>query len=274
MTASNDPGRPSEPTPAPGRTAWPGELIALRWPLTVLAVVALSLFALQRGCRSVQQGQEDAVKSLGEAAATIAQRFSSGTITTTFIAALPQLAPDSGLKLELAAFEATEILSRSDDRRVLFDLVPLGTTVTEIRVPVTYRYHLRLDEPWHLDVRDHACLVQAPRIQPTLPPALHSDRMQKRVYSGWLRFDDAEQMATLERSLTPAFSARAGDSRHLELVREICRQRVAEFVRSWLLVEDHWQSDRFSSVTVVFAGENRDPARLAPTIELGILPRD
>jgi hypothetical protein len=270
MTASNDGGPQPEPIPAPRPTTWLGVLFALRWPLTLLLVVVLGLVALQR---TVRQAQRDAVESLGEAAATIAQRFSSGTITTTFIAALPQLAPDSGLKLELAAFEATEILSRSDDRRVLFDLLSLGTTVTEIRVPVTYRYHLRLDEPWQLDVRDHACLVQAPRIHPTLPPALHSDGIEKRVSSGWLRFDDAEQMATLERSLTPAFSARAGDPRHVELVREICRRRVAEFVRSWLLVENHWQSDRFSSVTVVFADENRDPALLGPTLELEIQPR-
>ena len=30
---------------------------------------------------------------------------------------------------------------------------------------------------------------------------------------------------------------------------------VAEFVRSWLLMEDHWREDRFRSVTVIFADE-------------------
>ena len=47
-------------------------------------------------------------------AAEIASRFQSGTITTTFVSAIPRLAPDSGLRLELAAFEATEILTRTD----------------------------------------------------------------------------------------------------------------------------------------------------------------
>ncbi len=273
MTTATDAGPQPEPVRPPKPPAWLKVLLALRWPLTLLLVVVLALLAVQQGWRSLRQVPRDAVASLGEAASTIAERFKSGTITTTFVAALPQLAPDDGLKLELAAFEATEVFSRSDERRVMFDLVSLGTTVTEIRVPVTYRYHLRLDEPWHLDVRDHACLVQAPPIRPTLPPALHSDRMEKRISSGWLRFDDAEQMAALEYSLTPAFSARARNSRHLELVREICRQRVAEFVRGWLLTENHWRRDRFSSVTVVFADENRDPTGLGPTLELDLESR-
>jgi hypothetical protein len=39
------------------------------------------------------------------------------------------------------------------------------------------------------------------------------------------------------------------------LVREACRRRVAEFVRDWLLREDHWRSDRFSAVSVAFEDE-------------------
>ena len=38
-------------------------------------------------------------------------------------------------------------------------------------------------------------------------------------------------------------------------MREQCRRRVAEFVRHWLLAEDHWREDRFRAVTVVFADE-------------------
>ena len=78
--------------------------------------------------------------------------------------------------------------------------------------------------------------------------------------SGWLRFDAAEQMEALERQLTPTFTLRAGNRDHLDLVRETCRRRVAEFVRNWLLVEEHWRRDRFSSVTVVFVDEDPQAA--------------
>jgi len=253
---------------APERPAWLQLAVALRWPAVLVLALVVALVALERTCHRVGEEGRATVSQLGEAAATIAERFRTGTITTTFTAAIPRLVPDGALKLEVAAVEATETVARSDERRVLFDLVSLGTTVTEIRVPVTYRYHLRLDEPWTLDVRGHDCLVRAPPIRPTLPPAIHTDRMEKRSESGWLRFDAADQMASLERQLTPTFTLRAGNRDHLGLVRETCRSRVAEFVRSWLLAEEHWRRDRFSSVTVVFADEPRAETAAPPTLRL------
>jgi hypothetical protein len=248
----------------------PPPLSAWRWPLVVVAVAAVAMLAARELREAVREGGRataDAVRAAGDGAADIAARFATGTITTTFTSAIPRLAPDGGLKLELAAFEAVETLSRTDDRRVLFDLVPLGATVSEIRVPVTYRYHLRLDEPWRLAVAGETCLVDAPPIRPTLPPAIHTDRMEKRSESGWLRFDEAEQMTALERSLTPALAERAADPDHLELVRERCRLRVADFVRSWLLLEDQWGDGRFTSVVVRFADEvDEAPAAVRPEV--------
>ena len=230
----------------------------LVWPAALVIVAVLALVAVDRACRAARMGQEStlaAVEKLGNTATGLAEGFKTGTITTTFVAAIPRMVAGEDSKLELVAYEATESFSRSDDRRILYDLVPLGTTVTEIRVPVTYRYHLRLDEPWQLEVNEHSCIVHAPRIRATQPPAIHTDRLEKRIESGWLRFDDDEQMSALERSITPTISARARDPHHLELVRERCRLEVADFVRSWLLAEDHWREDRFSSVTVIFADE-------------------
>lgn len=209
------------------------------------------------------------VRELGSGVVDIAAAFQSGTITTTFVAAIPSFTPDTGVKLELASFRATEILRSTDERWVAWDLISLGTTVTEIRVPVTYRYHLRLDEPWQLEVEGQNCVVRAPRIRPNLPPAIDTGGMEKFSDRGWLRFNEDEQMEGLERSLTNVLSERASDRAHLEMVRERCRLEVAEFVRSWLLVEDHWREDRFRSVTVIFADETEDrTTTLNPTLVL------
>jgi hypothetical protein len=231
---------------------------ALRWPAVVLALGLTGYLAVHEIARTAREGGRaatEAVREIGESAVDIAAAFRTGTITSTFVSTIPSFAPDSGARLELAAFEAVEILRRTDELRVGWDLVSLGTTVTEIRVPVTYRYHLRLDEPWQLEVEGQACVVHAPRIRPTLPPAIDTGGMEKYSTSGWLRFNEDEQMEELERGITAALSERAADSAHLELVRERCRREVAEFVRSWLLIEDHWRSDRFRSVTVIFADE-------------------
>ncbi|PAW83309.1 MAG: hypothetical protein B9S33_14010 [Pedosphaera sp. Tous-C6FEB] len=198
----------------------------------------------------------------------LAEKFRQQHITETFTSALPTFARTPGGNLELATANSTETLSRTDERTIAWDLIYLGKTVSEISVPVTYRYHLVLRDPWKLDVVGNTCVVRAPAIRPSLPPAIHTDQMQKRSEAGWARFDEREQMAALERSLTPWLTRHAGDPRRLALVREQCRKTVAEFVRDWLLREDHWRHDRFTAVQVVFADEPQDKVPPPLTLRL------
>lgn len=255
-----------------GRSARLEILRALRWPAVVLGLGLIAYLAVHEMARTAREGGRAAAKAVGElsrGAVDIAAAFRTGTITKTFISAIPSFAPDNGTRLEVAAFETVEILRITDELRIGWDLVSLGTTASEISVMVTYRYHVRLDEPWRLEVEGQSCVVHAPPIRPTLPPAIDTGRMEKRSEGGWLRFNEDEQMENLERGVTAALSERAVDSSHLELVRERCRRRVAEFVRSWLLQEDHWRSDRFRSVTVIFADEAApEPSSISPTLLL------
>ena len=73
-------------------------------------------------------------------------------------------------------------------------------------------------------------------------------------------------MTELERSITPTLIERASHPDHLELIRERCRLRVAEFVRTWLLHEDHWRPDRFRAITVRFEDEAPRDVDPGPTI--------
>jgi hypothetical protein len=270
MSEKNDDSLETGPPDA--SPAWHDTIRALRWPAAVVVLGLVAYLAVVQIGRSIRAGGEAAtaaVREIGQDAVDIASAFRSGTITTTFEAAIPSFAPDSGARLELAAFEAVETLRSSDELRIAWDLIPLGTTTTEIRVPVTYRYHLRLDEPWRLEVDGQSCLVHAPQIRPTLPPGIDTAGMERRSERGWLRFNEDEQMEDLERGITAALSLRAADGAHLDMVRERCRREVAQFVRSWLLTEDHWRSDRFRSVTVVFADEaEAEPKVLPPTLVL------
>jgi len=251
------------------RSSWERIAISWRWPLVVLLVVGAVAVVAYRACRLAEEAPArtaDAVRGLADDVAGIAERFRTGTITTTFLADVPRLVEGEGLKLEVAAFEATETFTRTDERSVMWELVPLGTATAEIRVPVTYRYHVRLDEEWRLEVDDHTCRVFAPPIRATLPPAIHTDRMVKTLETSGVRWDGDDVMTELEQYLTPRLSARAQSPERIDLVRETCRRRVAEFVRGWLLREDHWRPDRFRAVTVVFADEA--PENPAPTLVL------
>ncbi len=235
---------------SPGRhePSWLAVVRLLRWPVVIVASIVLIVALATKACDTVTRRGQAAFDALSKG-------LSSTNLTTSFVASLPHLVPGSGTTLELAAVEAVETVTRSEDRRLFFDLLPLGTTVTEIRVPVTYRFHVRLDAPWRLEVAGNACVVHAPALEPTLPPAIHTDRMEKRVERGWLPLDVSAQMDALERSLTPTFAARARGPETVGLVRELCRRRLAEFVRAWLLRTGHWQDERLTTVVVRFADE-------------------
>ena len=202
------------------------------------------------------------VRAVGDAAGAAADRvreiagdFFSGEVTESFTSSMPQVDDAGTGRLEVASAEIVERISRSEERRMAWDILSMGTTTVEIEVPVTYRYHLRLDDPWKVEVHGSVCLVLAPEIRPSLPPAIDTEGMRMRTEESWLSFDGAEQMAELHRSLTPRLKERAQSPSYQEMVREPARKTVAKFVGNWLLQQDYWVDDRFATVRVVFPDE-------------------
>lgn len=266
---------PVASTPAPVPSRHDG-LAAYRWPVVAVALGLFALIAYLVSLNKTKQVYDETLDRAGrgldraaKTAVDIASKFQRGIITETFTAAIPEISGTGMGNLELATAETTETFSRSDTRTIAWDLVYIGTTTTEIKVPVTYRYHLRLSDPWRLDVSGQTCIVVAPPVRPSLPPAIHTDRMEKKSDRGWARFNVGEQMTELEQSITPTLRRYAGDARHMRLVREECRKTVAEFVKSWLMKEDHWRTNRFHTIKVIFADEpGLDPEAEPPTVTI------
>jgi len=224
-----------------------------RWIAAVLLVigivaclVAVRIFKAARPMLSV-------VHSLPE----IAAKFKTGTITSTFTESIPEVTSTQGDVLELATSRSDETFRREDSKSILWNTVSLGTTVSEIRVPVTFRYHVRLSDSWHLAARGNVCVVLAPRVRPSQPPAIHTDLMEKMTVNGWARFNKDDNLSALEKSITPTLEMRSFEPSHLRLSREACRQSVAEFVKKWLIKEDRWRTDRFTAIVVVFPDEGK-----------------
>ena len=185
----------------------------------------------------------------------IAEKFKTGTITHTFREGIPEITTTHGDVLEVATSRNDETFTRSDSKKILWNALYLGTTVSEIRVPSTFRYHIRLSDAWRLASSNNVCIVQAPSIRASLPTAIQTDQMEKSTSSGWARFDKNDNLGALERSITPELDQRASDAQHINLIREACRQSIADFVKKWLMKEDHWRNDRFSSIVVKFPDE-------------------
>jgi hypothetical protein len=199
---------------------------------------------------------------------TAAEKFSTTQITTTFKSELPVFTAATHGRLEVGTAEANEIF-RSQDTKMTAWWLNLGTTTTEIKVPVTYRYYVDLSEPWTLSVSEHNCFVEAPPLKPSLPTAIHTNGMEKKSDTGWARsFDSQKLMDDLEKNITPTLDQWATKPEHLDKVRENARLVVARFVRAWLMRENQWKDENLTSVTVRFRGESSSNAILQPTITI------
>jgi hypothetical protein len=196
--------------------------------------------------------------ALGAAAwflhASYAKLTASKTETTLLAPEVPVVMRTPGGLLEVATVTALERFTRADTKE--FWGIPLGTTVSHIQTPVVYRYHIELAKEWRIALRGKTAIVHAPRLNPSLPVAFDTSALQKYTQSGWARFNKDENLAALERSMTPELGARAGSERYLQLATEAGRQTVREFVMQWLLKERHWRRDPEYAVQVYFPGES------------------
>ncbi len=184
-------------------------------------------------------------------------RFSNEQITQTFISSIPHLTRE--INLELATTSQTETIAVQDEKSWLWGALPLGTNTARIQVQVTYRFHLCLRDPWHLSVRGETIHVRAPALRPSLPPAIHTETLQMDTTRGWGRLSPKALARQLQRELTARLCATAGDPERLHLVRETCRQSVAEFVQRWLEGEARWRPGAFTLIEVSFPDEARRP---------------
>jgi hypothetical protein len=194
--------------------------------------------------------------------------LSDEQITQSFVAAIPRITRQ--LNLEIATSTQTEVFERTEGKTVLWGALDLGTNLVQIHLPVTYRYHACLREPWKLEVRGKVLAVRAPPIRPSLPPAIHTDQTRKLLVRGWGRLPPNDLLEELERQMTPVLCDYAADARHLELVRHPCRLAVADFVQLCLRGQTSWPAHKITALEVQFADEPFSTC----TLPLGRLTED
>ena len=194
--------------------------------------------------------------------------FSAAKVETEFINGLPEVFRIPGGNLELAKMESWESFKRSSTMILFNREVPGTRTIVEARVPATYRYHVRLNDPWDIRIASGTCTILAPALQPTLPPAIDTQRMQLVTDEGILAFDGEQEMRRLIESITPTLNENARNPQNIAQIREPARRTVEEFVRNWLLSKDAWGDERIERVVVYFADEGAvPPPEAAPAIE-------
>jgi hypothetical protein len=202
----------------------------------------------------------------GDTARQLVQRYTGGFLTTQTTLKTEEILLEMGRThgdiLEVASpLKTMETFSRADARFAAWGWVYLGTATSEIKVPASYRFHIKLSEMKQARLDDTVLIVTAPVIHPTLPVAFDTTKMEKKTDGTWLRFDAAQQLADLEKTVTPALAARA--QAHVNTVRENARRDIEEFVQKWIVEAHPEYRGRIKAVKVIFPGED------ARTLEKG-----
>lgn len=195
----------------------------------------------------------------GESAKQMLDKVSGGFMTSQTTLKTDEILLEMGRThgdvLEVASpLKTMETFSRGDVRFAAWGWVYLGTTVSEIKVPATYRFHIKLSEMKQSRLDDSVLIITAPAIHPTLPVAFDTSAMEKKTDDTWLRFDAEEQLADLEKTVTPALAVRA--QAHVKTVRENARRDIEEFVQKWIVESQSDYRAKIKAVKVIFPGED------------------
>ena len=165
---------------------------------------------------------------------------------------VPIVMHTGGGRLEVATITTTETF-RFDAPPKSFLGIDLGKTVSHVQVKVVHRYHIDMAKEWPIRFQGRSAVIEAGEIQPTLPVAFDTSTMRKETRSGWARFDKHENLAELERRLSPELERRSHGYRALAL--PAARETVAAFVKTWVSRQQHWDSLGIRDVKVLFPGD-------------------
>ena len=157
--------------------------------------------------------------------------------------------------LQVSSLRATETFQSTRDHPLFFGLGHLGSTVTQIRVPAVFNYHIELAPEWKVTLRDKTLIVVAPAVKPSLPVAIDTAKLERFSSGTWSFFTGPKELDILQRSITQTLAVKAVSPSYIEYQRETARKTLTEFVQKWLVTQSKWKSAQGYSVRVFFADE-------------------
>ena len=171
----------------------------------------------------------------------------------TVITDAPVVMRTNGGLLEVSTITSPERFESTQDHTILG--VPVGTTVSTIRVPATYRYHIDLAPEWKILLRDKTFVVVAPAVKPSLPVAIDTAKLEAQSFGVWSLFTGHAEIDRLQRSITQALAQKANSAPYIQMQRESARATVKEFVAKWLITQEQWKSASGYPIKVFFSDE-------------------
>jgi hypothetical protein len=135
-------------------------------------------------------------------------------------------------RIQLAEVSAVEIIERTSEYSVFWDMLKLPDVVVQARIPVRYLYFVDLSEPFDIRRENGKLIIHAPPLR-AATPAPDISGMSYEVKKGSLFRDTRTALEELRKTITPLLQENAEKSR--QLVREEARQQLASLVKTWML---------------------------------------
>ncbi len=163
-------------------------------------------------------------------------------LETRFQESLVAVRSNMGDVLEVTSHQSSASFSASDDLEVsVFGLpISLGETQSTLTVPVVYRFHVLLSDPWKVNSTPTTVIVNAPTIRPTLPPAPDVSLMQIQTSRGWARLNTRQMEEHVRSQVSDKLAQNAYTLTESEFIQAAARKSVELFIEKyapWLLTE-------------------------------------
>lgn len=155
--------------------------------------------------------------------------------------------------LEVSKITAEERFDSTTNHTILG--VPMGMTVAQIRVPTVYRYHIPLAKEWKISLSGNTLIVVAPPVQPTLPVAIDTGKLESFSSGLWSPIAGTAAIGSLQKSITAKLGEKAASPQLVLLQREAARLTLGEFVQKWVVNQSRWKGLKQPTVFVFFEDE-------------------
>ncbi len=133
---------------------------------------------------------------------------------------------------EVVVVEEIESFREESDYKLL-EWLSVGKTVTKVEAPVTFRFHVSFNEKWRIIDDGEKVIVYCPEIQPSLPAAVHIDKMKVFAEDAILRFDKKDQLEQTRMKFFPIVNDRARKMSKDKKVKDRARESIEKFAQTF-----------------------------------------
>lgn len=181
---------------------------------------------------------------------TITQSNSQQSINLSFTSYLNQI---KGVKkLQLAEVTSNELIERTSEFSLFWNLLKLPDVVVQARIPTTYTYSINLEEPFKIEFQDSRVIVHAPALTPG-PPAPDISGISYEVREKSFLRDSRAAIEELRKTITPLLHQRAKLNTPLAL--KSAKEELSSLVELWAKQNPQFKSISKNDIEVIFSNE-------------------